>query len=390
MLYVVAATVLLAVVCAVGFARCAYLLRRTRRGLAEDATFATLHATAQLAPVFRSGLRREPARKAVRHLQTLLGTPAVALVDDRDLLAWHGACTSHAVRIRELAAPALRDGRTCVVDHLACDDPRCTVSSAVVAPLVIDRRTPGAILALGPGPSTRLVEAAGEVATWASAQLELAELDRLRSRLADAELKALRSQISPHFIYNCLTTIASFVRTDPERARRLLLDFAGFTRYALRGSRQFTTLDEELKSIDRYVALERARFGERLQFSLRIAPEVLSIQVPFLCLQPLVENAIRHGVEGKPGVGHVTVTARDSGAEAQLSVEDDGVGMDPGQAQAVLAGVAASGRGIGLANVDERLRNMFGDVYGVVIDTGPGMGTKVSLRIPKFRPLVAE
>jgi two-component system LytT family sensor kinase len=129
-----------------------------------------------------------------------------------------------------------------------------------------------------------------------SGQLDLARLDDSRTALMEAEVRALRAQISPHFIYNSLAAIASFVRTDPERARELLLEFADFTRYALRRGGAFTTLAEELRNVERYLVLEQARFGDRLRISLLIAPEVLSVTVPYLAIQPLVENAVRHGL----------------------------------------------------------------------------------------------
>ena len=119
----------------------------------------------------------------------------------------------------------------------------------------------------------------------------------------EAEVRALRAQISPHFIYNSLNAIASFINTDPARARELVVEFADFTRYSFRRHGDFTTLAEELRCIDRYLLLERARFGDRVQVSLRIAPEVLSTVIPFLSLQPLVENAVRHGLEAKEGAG---------------------------------------------------------------------------------------
>ncbi len=200
-------------------------------------------------------------------------------------------------------------------------------------------------------------------------------------------MRALRAQISPHFIYNALTAIASFVRTDPERARELILEFAEFTRYSFRAHGEFTTLAEELRSIDRYLMIERARFGDRLRVRLQIAPEVLGISLPFLCLQPLVENAIRHGLSRKPGLGMVSIEARDVGAECHLTVEDDGVGMDP----AVFTRSRAEsddGQHVGLSNVDERLRSVFGEQFGLVVETGPDAGTKVSMRVPKFHPQV--
>ena len=119
--------------------------------------------------------------------------------------------------------------------------------------------------------------------------------------MIEAELRALRAQISPHFVYNSLTAIASFVRTDPDRARDLLIEFADFTRYAFRRGGEFTTLADELTNIERYLVLEKARFGDRLDVRLRVAPEVLPVSIPFLSVQPLVENAVRHGLEGSEG-----------------------------------------------------------------------------------------
>jgi len=252
----------------------------------------------------------------------------------------------------------------------------------VIVPIVVGDDVVGTLGAFGSDTRPGLIRATTEVARWVSTQVELAELDVSRARLAEAEVRALRAQISPHFIFNALTAIASFVRSDPERARELLLEFADFTRYSFRRHGQFTTLAEELRSIDKYLVLERARFGERLQVTLQVAPEVLPVAVPVFVLQPLVENAVRHGLEKKPGQGHITIVAADAGPEARITVEDDGVGMDP---QLVRSSLAGRNGGIGLANVDERLRTVFGADFGLVVETAPGAGTKVSLRIPKYR-----
>jgi two-component system LytT family sensor kinase len=268
---------------------------------------------------------------------------------------------------------------------VACPDPDCPIQVAVVAPLTVDDRVVGTLAAYGRTTSAALVRATNEVARWVSTQLELAELETSRTRLAEAEVRALRAQISPHFVYNSLTAIASFVRTDPERARELLLEFADFTRYSFRRHGDFTTLAEELRSVDRYLLLERARFGDRLQVTVQVAPEVLPVTVPFLCVQPLVENAVRHGLEGKPGTGRVSIVAEDVGAEAVISVEDDGAGIEPDTVRRTLAG-QPDGDSVGLGNVDERLRQVYGDDYGLVVETAPGAGTKVSFRVPKFAP----
>jgi len=362
---------------------------RGRRGLGtrtDRATFATLHTALLAAPDLRTGLNESGAQRAAKHLRSLLGTPALAITDGDRLLAWEGIGDSHAADALEHAGGVIATGRTQVVgpDRVECQSPGCPLRFAVITPLTVESRVVGTLAIYGAEASAGLVRAANEVARWVSGQLELAELDASRTRLMEAEVRALRAQISPHFIYNSLTAIASFVRTDPDRARELLLEFADFTRYTLRTHGEFTTLAEDLRSIDRYLLLERARFGDRLQVTLQIAPEVLPVAVPFLCLQPLVENAVKHGLSHMSGVGHISITAENSGTEALICVEDDGVGIEPEDARRALLGTG-DGDGLGLSNVDARLRQVYGDEYGLVVETGPGLGTKVSLRIPKFR-----
>ncbi len=364
----------------------------------ERAVHDTLHTASLAAPALRRGLSAASAAEAAPHLRALLGTAATALIDAHgQLLVWNGSSDHHTADLLAAARRAAEKGRRELVTHADADCGRldCTVRALVVVPLVLtDTGVVGVLGAVsttdaGPG----LLRAAGEVARYACTQIELAELDDSRTRLASAEVRALRAQISPHFIYNALTTIASFVRTDPERARELVLEFADFTRYSFRSAGEFTTLADELRNIDRYLTLERARFGPRLQVRLQVAPEVLGVVLPFLALQPLVENAVRHGLAGSPAGGTVTVVAEDAGAECVISVEDDGAGMDPARLQA--GGdldsdeAHSSGAHVGLGNVDDRLRAAFGDDYGLVVETAPGAGTKVSLRVPKFRSGVA-
>ncbi|HSE09143.1 MAG TPA: histidine kinase [Nocardioidaceae bacterium] len=354
---------------------------------ADRATFRTMHTASLAGPPLRSGLTEASATKAIRHLRDLLGTPAVALTDTARLLAWEGRYAHHGEQAPGLASQVVADGGTSVADKsdLPCHDPGCTLRHAIVSPLTVEERVVGTLQVFTPTTSAGLVRAADEVARWVSGQLELAELDASRTRLMEAEVRALRAQISPHFIYNSLTAIASFVRTDPERARELLLDFADFTRYSFRRHGEYTTLAEELRSIERYLVLEKARFGDRLRVTLRVAPEVLPVVVPFLCLQPLVENAVRHGLEDKATPGHITIVGEDNDAECVITIEDDGVGEEPERVRQALAGDAGMDS-VGLGNVDERLRSTFGDEYGLVVETAPGAGTKVIVRVPKFAP----
>jgi two-component system LytT family sensor kinase len=361
---------------------------RGRRGIAtfaQRATYEVLHTAGLAAEPLRAGLSPASAGKAVRHLRALIGAAGLAVTGTGSVLAFDGVGEHHREQVLAAAGRAVGTGRAAVLGSgdLPCDLIDCVIRGAVVVPL----RGDGALAALSDGtPAPGLIQATRETGRWVAAQLALAELDSSRDLLARAEVRALRAQISPHFIYNALTAIASFVRTDPERARELILEFAEFTRYSFRAHGEFTTLAEELRSIDRYLTIERARFGERLQVRLQIAPEVLPVGLPFLCLQPLVENAVRHGLSRKPGVGTVSIVARDAGAECHLTVEDDGVGMDPALLADGVEDPGDAGQHVGLSNVDERLRAVFGDQFGLVVETGPGAGTKVSMRIPKFHP----
>lgn len=349
---------------------------------AERATYHTLHAASQAGQHLRRGLNPAGAAKASRQLRTLLGCDALAITDTSGVLAWDGDGDELKPRLMDLAAPVLA-GRTAVLPagpegtggHLA----------AVIAPVRAGTRVAGAVAAFAPSAGAGLVRATSEVADWVAAQVELAELDASRTLLMEAEVRALRAQISPHFIYNSLNAIASFINTDPQRARELVVEFADFTRYSFRRHGDFTTLAEELRCIDRYLLLERARFGERVQVSLRVAPEVLGTVIPFLSLQPLVENAVRHGLEAKEGPGHISITAEDAGAFAEVTIEDDGVGMDPEQLQSMLAG-HTDGLHVGLRNVDARLRQVYGNDHGLVIETAPGEGTLITMRVPKSQP----
>lgn len=183
-------------------------------------------------------------------------------------------------------------------------------------------------------------------------------------RRPSAEVDAHR--VSPHFLYNALTTIAALVRTDPSRARELLAEFAGFARYTFRCTER-TTLDGELENVERYLALEQARLDERLQVTLRADAAVLPVALPFLALQQVVANAVGNGIEQAPAGGTVAISAVEVGSDCLITVTDDGPGDEPD-----------------LGDVDERLLTMFGEGYGLVVDNTTGSGTTVRLRVPQL------
>ena len=352
-------------------------LGRPSRQVVSDVLALANTAAASL----RAGLTAASVSEAAEPLRELLEADAVAITDTTALLGWAGGGSHHQAFALPLAATALTSGTT-DVRTVICDHEGCTLRESVITPIVVDQRTIGTVQVWVNGADLALIRAAGEVARWVSTQVELGELDRSRAEVAGAQLRALRAQISPHFVFNALNTIASFVRTDPERARDLLLEFADFARYSFSTTAQFTTLADELRAIDTYVTIERARFGDRLIVQLRIAPEVLGVRVPFLVLQPLVENALRHGLVGRP-TGTLRILADDAGSEVVVVIEDDGVGMDPVFLANQLGG-NGDAKHTGIVNVDERLRTVYGSEYGLVIETNLGAGTKVTVRLPKF------
>jgi sensor histidine kinase YesM len=200
-----------------------------------------------------------------------------------------------------------------------------------------------------------------------------------------AELDALRAQISPHFLFNTLTTIAALVRSKPDLAHDLVIQFAEFFRETLAQHGELTTLEGELAYVERYLAFERARLGERLSVIYRIATPARRAVLPVLVVQPLVENAINHGLAPAERAGRVTITADRELGGFTIEVSDDGVGIEPTRQQQILQHGFGTGLGIGLSNVHQRLQSMFGPASGLRLTSTPGHGTRVRFSVPDTR-----
>jgi two-component system, LytTR family, sensor kinase len=173
--------------------------------------------------------------------------------------------------------------------------------------------------------------------------------------------------------------VAGDIHARPEDARELLSDFAEFPRYLFRDGRPYVTLADELEHVDRYLRLEQARFRNGLHVTVQVEPEALSAVVPALSVQPLVENALRHGIERRAGDGRIEITGRVVDGDVELRVSDDGCGIPADRVHAVLAGEDG---GIGLANVDGRLRASFGEAYALRIESRAGEGTTAVMTVP--------
>jgi two-component system LytT family sensor kinase len=212
---------------------------------------------------------------------------------------------------------------------------------------------------------------------WNNARIEH-RLEEQEKLLLAAKIEALASQINPHFLFNTLTSISSLIRTQPETARMLITKLSGLLRRLMRSTDHFVSLREELESIDEYLDIEVVRFGPQLRVVKEISPETLDVIVPSMILQPLVENSIKHGLSRKVGGGRIIIrTARRDG-RAVIEVVDDGLGMSEERLG------EAFGGGIGLSNVNERLRTIYGAAFGLKLTSEAGRGTSVSVEIPEL------
>jgi len=362
-------------------------MRIRSAGIPEDAMQAALHAATATLPHLRRGLSGRTAERAVPYLRALTGAAAIALADTRAVLAIDGEGREQ-VRPGDLLSRLLeraRDNRLHIVPRLVSSDPTCPLKSAVLAPLVAQDKRIGTLIAFYRSvgrPSNHELHVVREAASLVSAQVELSLVTEQEERLAQAELRALRAQISPHFIYNALAAVAGDIHARPEEARDLLIDFAEFTRYLFRDGRSYVTLGEEIEHVERYLRLEQARFRESLHVTIDVPESTRGTVVPAMSVQPLVENAVRHGVERGAGTGRVTISAQIVGGDVELRVSDDGIGIEPERLGAVLAG---AGGGIGVSNVDGRLRATFGERYALRIESDLGEGTTAVMTVPNLR-----
>jgi two-component system, LytTR family, sensor kinase len=205
------------------------------------------------------------------------------------------------------------------------------------------------------------------------------KLEEQQRLLAEARLAALTSQINPHFLFNTLNSVSSLIRTDPDQARLMVVRLSKVLRRLLRQHEHFTPLREELSFIDDYLSIEMVRFGDKLRFEKDVAEDTLDMLVPSMLLQPLVENSIKHGLSSKVEGGTIRIRASRSEAKLHLLVEDDGIGIPEAKLATLLD------HGIGVSNVNERLKVLFGNEYRMWIDSQPGRGTRIQMEVPELQ-----
>lgn len=340
------------------------------------------------------GLTEETAHKIARIIYRIADVEAVAITDRVRILAYTGGGCPHmrpGAPVQTQATRRVLDTGTLALvrdrEELHCPDPTCPspIQSAVVAPLHVGHRVVGAVKLYRTDPgempayATRLAQGMSELL---SLELSLAESERQRELLAEARLDALQAQIRPHFLFNVLNTVIATSRHDPDAARRLLTELSQFLRSTLSDHREQTTLAEDLAVVDLYLRLEGARFGSRVNATVDVDPSLLALPVPVLTLEPLVENAVTHGValrDARDGIeGHVLIRARRRARAVVILVADNGVGISAERVHDAFQPRAGTGLGLGLWNVRERLQGR----AVLRLKSRPGRGTVVRLLFP--------
>lgn len=223
--------------------------------------------------------------------------------------------------------------------------------------------------------ATTLFAVSLPIRIWSSFRAER-QLELERVRLTEAQLAALTNQINPHFLFNTLNSVSTLIRIDPEKARSMIYKLSNILRRLLRKTENLATLREEISFIDDYLAIELVRFGDKLHFRKEIDAKALDLLVPTMILQPIIENSTKHGLGNKIEGGTITLRVWIEESRLHISIEDDGIGIPESKLATLFE------RGIGVSNVKERLRVLFGPSYQISVHSEVGAGTRTIIQIP--------
>ena len=341
---------------------------------------------------FRKGFNEDTARDTAHIIKIMTNIEAVAFTDTEKILAHVGIGEDHhlpgSIIKTNLTREALQSKKYIVAnteEEIGCDFHYCPLKSAIIVPIKEEDKIIGT-LKLYKSKENSITKVETELALGLaqifSTQIELSKIDYQRELLARSELKALQAQINPHFLFNAINTIVSLTRTKPDEARKLLLHLGHYFRKNFDQNIDEVDLYKEIEHINSYIEIEKARFGDKLEIEFDIE-EGIDCKLPPLILQPLVENAIKHGVLGKIEGGKVEIIARENGIGTELIVRDNGVGIPRDKLECLFED-GCTKEGIGLKNVNERLINKYGSEYGLRLESEVDRGTIATMVIPKY------
>lgn len=363
------------------------LLDRRKLYETHSAVFSAkaLKIAARAEGVLRQGFNAENSTTVARILYEEAGVGAVAITDREKILAFIGIGADHHVPGRAITSvqtrEAIRDNKVMYADgdevsYTCSIDPDCPLGSALVIPLQgEDGEVIGTIKLYEP--KSRLFSsfnrALGEgVARLLSAQILAGRYEQQKQSLAQSEIKLLHAQVNPHFLFNALNTLSAVIRIDPPAARRLVQNLSTFFRKNLKRAGEEVAIEDEIEHVSAYLEIEKARFRDRLEVVIDLPDELRGVHLPAFSLQPIVENAIKHGTSQLLDKGRVSISARRDGGDVVVVVEDN----------AGLYELRPGSDGLGMSLVDRRIRARFGSRYGLSVSAEPEVATRVSLRVP--------
>lgn len=352
-----------------------------------------LRIAARAEGVLRNGFNAENSTTVARVLYEEAGVGAVAITDREKILAFIGIGADHHLPGRAITSrqtmEAIAENKVMYADgnkipYKCSIDPDCPLGSALVIPLKgEDGDVIGTIKLYEPKSKlfSSFNRALGEgVARLLSTQILAGRYERQKEMLVQSEIRLLHAQVNPHFLFNALNTLQAIIRIDPPEARRLVQNLSTFFRKNLKRSGEEVTLADELDHVRAYLEIEKARFRDHLDVVIDVPDAVANTRLPAFSLQPLVENAIKHGTSQMLAPGTVRVLARCEGDDLLVDVEDN----------AGLYEARPGGGGLGMQLVDKRARNRYGERYGLTVACEPEVSTRVTLRLPFEVPVEAE
>ena len=330
------------------------------------------------------GIDRSTAGELAAIIKEKTGVAAVGVTDTENVIGWVGMGADHHLPGTRISSPYTR--QSIVENAVVFGDgvrqsydctvsPTCQLASMVIAPLQVDGVVVGTVQLFEPRHRRflNMNKSLGEgLAALLSSQLVIARYQEQKSLLVMSELKLAQAQVNPHFLFNALNTIIAILRRDSDRARELLVHLSNFFRKNLKRASDVSTLEEELEHVRAYLEIETARFEGRIDVRTDVDPGLLALRMPAFTLQPLVENAFKHGFSSTLGEGHAVIRAYRDGAAAVVTIEDNaGAWQTPRE-----------GAGLGMQIVDKRVKNLYGEGWGLSVECVPQELTRVTVRLP--------
>jgi len=331
-----------------------------------------------------SGINQKTAVDLAKIIHEETGVGAVAITDRDKVMAFIGHGSDHHTPgssiVSSLTKAAIAENKVIFADgererYICPLSATCPLNSVLVVPLHIDNDVIGTIKLYEPRNKQflNMNKMLGEgITNLLSNQLLLSRYERQKNLLVQTELKLLQAQVNPHFLFNSLNTIISITRNNAMRARELLIHLSNFFRKNLKRGNDLSTLEEELDQVNSYLQIEKARFDDRLVIQMDIDPALLKLKIPTFTLQPLIENAIKHGISNMLGQGIAKISAYRNDGHALIEIEDNAGAFRE----------ADAGDGLGIKIVDKRIKALFGKDFGTAVYSVPDELTRVTIKIP--------